>query len=99
MDTTLVIDALERAPAIIVDLVHEVPPAVMKRRPTPSKWSAREHACHLAVVHRLFFERLDYILRSPAPVITPYDPGSSDPDDFLLKRDLSDALEQNEAGW
>jgi hypothetical protein len=87
------IDALERAPAIVVPLVREVPAALLKRRPRPGKWSAHEHACHLAVVHALFFARLDQMLASPAPVITPYDPGSQDPDDALLKRDLDESLD------
>jgi hypothetical protein len=89
---TAVVDALERAPNVIVPLVREVRPALLKRRPEPKKWSAHEHACHLAVVHRLFFDRLDQILASPAPVITPYDPGQSDPDDLLLRMDLDDSL-------
>jgi len=91
---TAVIEALERAPGIVVPLVREVPPALLTRRPTPTKWSAHEHACHLAVVHRLFFDRLDQILASPAPVITPYDPGQSDPDDLLLRMDLDDSLQR-----
>lgn len=86
------IDALERAPAVVIPLVREVPAAILKRRPAPRKWSAHEHACHLAVVHRLFFDRLDLMLSSPAPVITPYDPGQSDPDDLLLNMDLDDSL-------
>lgn len=90
--TTAVVDALERAPSVVVALVREVRPAILKRRPVPKKWSAHEHACHLAVVHRLFFDRLEQILSSPAPVITPYDPGQSDPDDLLLKMDLDDSL-------
>lgn len=92
--STAVIEALERAPGIVVPLVREVPPALLKRRPSPTKWSAHEHACHLAAVHRLFFERLEQILASPAPVITPYDPGQSDPDDFLLRMDLDDSLQR-----
>ena len=88
-----VLDALERAPNVIVPLVREVPPAVLKRRPHPGKWSAHEHACHLAVVHGLFFARLDHVLTSPAPLITPYDPGTQDPDDALLRRDLDDCLD------
>ena len=95
MDTTAtIIEALERAPGIVIPLVREVPPGVLKRRPVPGKWSAHEHACHLALVHWLFFDRLDQMLASPAPVITPYDPGTSDPDDRLLKMDLEDSLEQ-----
>src|SRR5436305_13771551 len=89
---TAVIAALERAPSVVVPLVREVPAATLKRRPSPNRWSAHEHACHLAVVHRLFFDRLDQMLASPAHVITPYNPGESDPDDLLLEMDLDDSL-------
>ena len=90
--TTAVIAALERAPSVVVPLVHEVPVVLRRRRPAPTKWSAHEHACHLAVVHRLFFDRLEQVLAAPAPIITPYDPGKSDPDDLLLNMDLDDSL-------
>jgi hypothetical protein len=89
-----VIDALERAPRIIVPLVREVPPAVLKRRPAPAKWSAHEPACHLAVVHRLFFERLDLMLSHPQPIIAPYVPDQADPADMLLNMDLDRSLAQ-----
>ena len=93
METAIaVIAALERAPSVVVPLVREVPAAALKRRPAPNKWSAHEHACHLALVHRLFFDRLDQFLASPSPVITPYEPGQSDPHDLLLKMDLDDSL-------
>jgi hypothetical protein len=88
------IDALERAPEIVVPLVREVPADILKRRPAPGKWSAHEHACHLAHVHGLFFDRLDYILATPSPVITPYHPDESDPDDLLLAMDLDDCLQR-----
>jgi hypothetical protein len=91
---TVVIDALERAPEIVVPLVREVPPALRKRRPAPGRWSAHEHACHLAVVHTLFLKRLDYMLSHPQPVITPYDPGTQDPEDRLLRLDLDQSLAQ-----
>ena len=55
---SVVIDALARAPDVIIPLVREVPPAIRKRRPAPGRWSAHEHACHLAHVHALFFARL-----------------------------------------
>jgi len=91
---TAVTEALERAPSIVVPLVHEVVTSILKRRPTPGRWSAHEHACHLAVVHRLFFERLDLMLANPRPVISPYLPDQADPDDMLLKLDLEDCLRQ-----
>jgi hypothetical protein len=86
-----VIDSLERAPSIVIPLVREVPASILKRRPAPGKWSAHEHACHLAVVHELFFKRLDQMLSSPAPVITPYDPDVDEPD-ALMRMDLDAAL-------
>ena len=91
---TAIIDALARAPRIVVPLVREMPASMLKRRPAPGKWSAHEHACHLAVVHRLFLDRLDYMLATPAPVITPYDPGRDDPDDALLSLDLEESLQR-----
>jgi hypothetical protein len=87
-----VVDALERAPRLVIPLVREVPRPLLKRRPPSGKWSAHEHACHLAEVHDLFFNRLELILASPRPIITPYDPGTSDPPDALLAKDLDQAL-------
>ena len=89
-----VVDALRRAPEIVVPLVLEAPPEILKRRPAEKRWSIHEHACHLAHVHGLFFERLDRMLAEPEPVIRPYLPGDQDPDDFLLKMDLNDSLER-----
>lgn len=89
-----VIDALERAPALVVPLVREVPPALLKRRPSPSRWSAHEHACHLANVDRRYLDRLDLILANPKPVITPYDPGRDEADDVFLRMDLAPCLER-----
>ena len=87
------IESIERAPQVVVPLVNEVPADILKRRPAPRKWSAHEHACHLAVVHKLFFDRLDYMLANPAPVIAPYNPGTDDPADALLRLDLRQSLE------
>jgi len=92
MDTASIIDAIERAPRVVVPLVREVPAATLKRRPAPRRWSAHEHACHLAVVHGLFLNRLDVMLASPAPVITPYLPDQAEADDFLLNLDLDASL-------
>ena len=87
-----VIEALARAPDVILPLVREVPPAILKRRPAPGRWSAHEHACHLAHVHTLFFDRLDLMLREPEPFISGYQPGEQDADDMLLRMDLEDSL-------
>lgn len=89
-----VIEALQRAPDIVVPLVREVPALIVKRRPEPKRWSAHEHACHLAHVHALFFARLESMLQEPSPVIEAYLPGDQEADDLLLNMDLADALER-----
>jgi uncharacterized damage-inducible protein DinB len=94
VSVSAIIDSLRRAPEIIIPLVREVPQENLKRRPKSGKWSVHEHACHLAHVHALFFDRLDYMLSNPSPVIRPYLPGDDDPDYFLLAMDLEQALAQ-----
>ena len=89
-----VIDALRRAPDVVVPLVREVPSHILKRRPAPKRWSAHEHACHLAHVHAMFFDRLETILREPRPVIKPYLPGEQDADDLLLAMNLEESLDR-----
>jgi uncharacterized damage-inducible protein DinB len=76
----------------VVDLVNDVPSERLKRRPVPSKWSAHEHACHLAAVQPLFMKRLDAMLADPSPVIQPYNPAADDPEDALLDVDLNKAM-------
>jgi hypothetical protein len=84
--------ALERAPALVIPLVREAAPSILKRRPAPGEWSIHENACHLAEVHPLFFRRLDLLLSEDNPVIVSYDPGRDDPEDALLRLDLDEAL-------
>ncbi len=87
-----VIEVLDRAPDVIVPLLREFPPSLLKRRPSEKKWSAHEHACHLATVHQLFLDRLDLFLNSPNPAITPYHPDQTGPDGFLLEMDFEESL-------
>jgi uncharacterized damage-inducible protein DinB len=91
-DPAAVIAALENAPSLVVPLVREVPPEVLKRRPAPGRWSAHEHACHLADVHVLFLSRLEQFLSEERPHIEPFDPGTQRPDGELLSADLDEAL-------
>jgi uncharacterized damage-inducible protein DinB len=89
---TQLIEALERAPGLLIPLIRQADPAIVKRRPPSGKWSIHEHACHLAEVHPLFFARLDLMLSENNPAIRSYEPGRDDPPDALLKVDLDEAL-------
>jgi hypothetical protein len=93
-DTTTLIAALENAPDIIISLIREVPPQHLKRRPSPTKWSAHEHACHLSSGHELFLARLDLMLSTPAPFIRSMQPSSEEEAGALLSVDLDEALAQ-----
>jgi len=61
--TEQLVAALQRAPpAIVIPLVRQANPAILKRRSAPGEWSIHENACYLAAVHPLFFRRLDLML-------------------------------------
>ena len=95
--TEQLVAALQRAPpAIVIPLVRQANPAILKRRSAPGEWSIHENACYLAAVHPLFFRRLDLMLSETNPAIKSYDPGRDDPDDALLKLDLADSLRRFE---
>src|ERR687884_1955465 len=91
-----IINALENAPAIIIPMVREVPAENLKRRPSPGKWSAHEHACHLAEVHPPFVSRLERMLAETRPRILAYNPDEAMEEGALLKVDLDEALERYE---
>src|SRR6185369_637548 len=93
-DTTTLIAALENAPDVIIPLIREVPPQYLKRRPSPTKWSAHEHACHLATSDRPFLERLELMLTAPSPYIRSLLPSPEEEAGALLSIDLDEVLDQ-----
>jgi DinB superfamily len=90
----VILAALERAPALVEPLVREVSQVVLKRRPKPGKWSAHEHACHLAVIHPVLSARLDLMLTDPQPRIASYFPSADEEDGALLNVDLGESMER-----
>ncbi|HKA21596.1 MAG TPA: DinB family protein [Blastocatellia bacterium] len=94
MNTQTLIASLESAPEIIVGLIREVPPQLLKRRPSPNKWSAHEHACHLATADTVFLSRLELMLSDPAPYIKYMAPSQEEEAGSLLMIDLDEALDQ-----
>ena len=86
------IAALAAAPEIIIGLVREVPPQNLKRRPSPNKWSAHEHACHITTGHVPYVARLELMLSDPAPPIAPISASPEEEAGALLNVDLDEAL-------
>lgn len=93
-----VITQLAQGPDTLRALVADVSPADLKRRPRPEKWSAHEHACHLALVEPLWAERLERILAEDVPTIISYEPDVDEPPDRLLDMDLGAALDAYDHG-
>src|SRR6188508_2309591 len=93
-DTDILISALETAPGVIIPLIREVPAQILKRRPSPAKWSAYEHACHLSQSDASFRARLDLILSTPEPFIDVIENSPEDEAGALLDVDLDESLDR-----
>src|SRR5215204_6524508 len=93
-DTAILISALETAPGVIIPLIREVPPQILKRRPSLAKWSAYEHACHLSQSDAPFRARLDMILSTPNPVIKTIENSPEDEAGAMLDINLDESLER-----
>src|SRR6187399_1690710 len=93
-DTTSLISALETAPGVIIPLIREVPPQILKRRPAPAKWSAYEHAIHLSQSDASFLARLDLILSTPEPFIKSIENSPEDEAGAMLDIDLDESLDR-----
>jgi hypothetical protein len=93
-NTATLISALETAPGVIIPLIREVPPQILRRRPSPAKWSAYEHACHLSQSDASFLARLDLILSIPAPFIETIENSPEDEAGAMLDIDLDESLDR-----
>ena len=93
-DTTALISALGTAPGVIIPLIREVSPSILKRRPAPTKWSAYEHAIHLSQSDVAFRARLDLILSTPNPLIETIENSAEDEAGAMLEIDLDESLDR-----
>ena len=76
MDATTRSELIERyatAPARLRAVREEVPPAAMKWRPAPGKWSVHEVICHCGDSETNAAMRIRYLLGEVEPVIQGYD--------------------------
>ena len=92
-DAQTLIATLQSAPRLIIGLVREVPPQNLKRRPSPTKWSAHEHACHISTADTAYLSRLELMLSDPEPYINSMLPSADEEAGSLLNTDLDEALD------
>jgi DinB superfamily len=93
-EIAVVLDQLARGPALVRQVIYDMPPELRKRRPALGVWSAHEHAVHLPAIYPLIIRRLDHMLNDPAPRIKSYEPSRDDVDDALLKLDLDREMDR-----
>ena len=93
-DTTALILALESSPGVIIPMIREVPPQILKRRPSPAKWSAYEHAIHLLQTDAPFLARLEMILSTRDPYIEAIENSPEDEAGAMLEIDLNESLDR-----
>ncbi|MCB9098246.1 MAG: DinB family protein [Anaerolineales bacterium] len=93
-DVQTLIATLQSAPRMITGLIHEMPPPYLKRRPSPTQWSAHEHACHISTADPAYLLRLELILSEPAPYIKSMLPSADEEAGSLLNTDLDQALDR-----
>lgn len=93
-DTANLISALETAPGVIIPLIREVPPGILKRRPSPGTWSIYENAIHLSQSDVSFRARLDLILSVPEPWIKTIENSAEDEAGAMFDVDLDESLDR-----
>lgn len=92
--TANLISALATAPGVISALIREVPPEILRRRPSPGTWSAYENAVHLSQTDAPFRARLELILSTPEPFIESIENSAEDEAGAMLDVDLDESLER-----
>lgn len=93
-ETTALISALATAPGVIIPLIREVPPEILKRQPSPGTWSAYENAIHLSQSDVAFRARLDLILSNDEPFIKTIENSAEDEAGAMLDVDLDESLDR-----
>jgi hypothetical protein len=86
--------ALATAPGVIIPLIREVPESILRRRPSPGKWSAYENAVHLSQTDAPFRARLDLILSTVEPYIETIHNSPADEAGAMLDVDLDESLDR-----
>jgi uncharacterized damage-inducible protein DinB len=88
----LFINQLEQNILIYEDLLADIPKESMKVRRMAEKWSIHEHACHMAEVEHLMYDRFLTFKNVEYPVFQPFLQEKARPDIHLLEMDFKKAI-------
>ena len=79
---------LELSPALLEELIDQIPSGLLKEQRIPGKWSIHQHACHLVDVQQMIISRFHTFQEQENPVFEVYLPGATFNDDFLMELEL-----------
>lgn len=88
------INQLEQNSWIYEDLLSEIPLEIMKKRRLGDKWSIHEHACHMAEVEHLMYDRFLTFKNVEYPVFQPFLQEKARPEIQLLDMNFKKAVRQ-----
>jgi len=89
---------LAQAPDLLEELLSEIPFDLLKAHRIKGKWSIHEHAVHLPEAQEMIIERFKRFKQEKNPVFTPYLPGDTVSDAYLIDLDLGASLEKFRTG-
>ncbi len=92
-DLSDILTCLEKSPVILANLAASIPEADRKKRRLENAWTVHEHVCHLAQVQPMLTSRFKMFRDEEHPVIRPFIPGDTDPEDDLMDMDWNAAVD------
>lgn len=69
---------LEKTPAILELLLHDVPEEILDWKPAEGRWSIREVLAHLLEIEQLYADRAKRIVVDETPMLSRYIPASEE---------------------
>ncbi len=91
---TLFINQLEQNSVIYEDLLSDIPRDILKVHRLGGKWSIHEHACHMAEVEHLMYDRFLTFHNVEYPVFQPFLQEKARPDIHLLELNFDKSVRQ-----
>ncbi len=86
------LEALDKTPEILKEMLGSIPSEILKERRVEGKWSIHEHACHIPHIQPMVTDRIRRLIEEDNPKFAPYLPGTTTPEDELIKMDMQKTL-------
>ncbi|UCH66195.1 MAG: DinB family protein [Ignavibacterium sp.] len=87
-----IIDCLEKTPAILNNLLNQIPKELFKIRRIKNKWCIHEQVCHLVDAQSILMERFKKFETEENPLIKSYNPPVRRSEDHYFKMNMNDEL-------